>query len=570
MNVRPFIHHIRTALFFLVLLLGAVILLEPARASATTLYADNTLSSDCTTGNYSIANRSCSGSDGRAYGTIQSAVNVMDAGDTILVRGGTYQERVDLPSSKDGTSWVAGNFNTIASYPGEWAILDGQNSGTGPVIGREYSGGVPSHDDDDIKYWLLERLEIKNGRNTAGTNAAGFMGNSGPFKLRYLYVHDNTVSGTDNSFGVGGNHWQNSTVEYCWFVNNGCTGTGCGAADNATHIDIYSDYNWNTRATDGLTLPMTDATGFAPYGNTIRYNYAIGTAESIFFKHKGAQYFTRRVTGWQDTYNTYGDNIHHNVLVGPWRIGVLGHQDFVQIYNNIIDDTDIGISLNYGESSYVPLYKSAVYNNTIISADTAIQFRGGASIYVGQLNDMYGYCWNNIIDANSSSGYGEISMRSNTLSISNWYIDKNYSYRPVGSAIVRYWGTDHTAAQFEAQTDTPSPRNYYSAAYDVGNLLYQGTTGADKYRIRSDHIIEGTTAGNGGMNSSHPYLAGVVIPSYVGAANPNDDTWVLGVMNLASVSNLQTAGNGDPSWIEGSGSPPDVTPPASPSGLSVR
>lgn len=552
------------------LLVLFLLLLSLGRSTwAATIYVDKGLGLDCTAGNYSAANRTCTGTNGNAYRTIQTAVNAMATGDTIYIRGGTYQETVTIPTSKSGSAWTAGNFNAIASYPGEWAVLDGQNATSGAVLGRVYSGGVPSHDGDDIRYWLIERLEIKNGRKSTGTNAAGFFGNGGPFWLRYLYVHDNTVTGTDNAFGVGGNHWQDSIIEYCYFYNNGCTGSGCGAADNASHIDIYSDYNWNVRAMQGLTLPMTDSTGFAPYRNIVRYNYAVGTTEIKFFKHKAAQYFTRRVTGWQNTYSAYGDSIHHNVLVGPWRTGILCHQDFCQIYQNIIDRSDTGISLNYEESSYVPLYKPVIYNNTIIGSNTAIQFRGGASIYTGQLNNLHGYAYNNIIDANTAAGYGELSMRSNSLTVSDWYINKNYSYRPIGTAIVRYWGANHTASQFEAQTDTASPRKYYSASYNADNLLYQGTSGADKYRIRSQHVVGTSTAGAGGVGGNHPYLSGVSIPSYLGAANPSDDAWVAGVLSLSNITNLITGGHGDPGWIEGGGGLPSQYPNP-PTGLRIQ
>ena len=51
-----------------------------------TRYADGSLSSNCTSGNYSIANRNCTGSDGNAYKSLQDASNASAAGDTILVR----------------------------------------------------------------------------------------------------------------------------------------------------------------------------------------------------------------------------------------------------------------------------------------------------------------------------------------------------------------------------------------------------------------------------------------------------------------------------------------------------
>lgn len=60
------------------------------------------------------------------------------------------------------------------------------------------------------------------------------------------------------------------------------------------------------------------------------------------------------------------------------------------------------------------------------------------------------------------------------------------------------------------------------------------------------------------------------MPAYIGATNPNDNDWVAGVLNFATISNLQNAGSGDPDWIEGATQSGDLIPPNSPSGVSVR
>jgi len=67
-------------------------------------------------------------------------------------------------------------------------------------------------------------------------------------------------------------------------------------------------------------------------------------------------------------------------------------------------------------------------------------------------------------------------------------------------------------------------------------------------------MVDGSkTLANAGIGVNHPFLPGVVIPSYVGATNPDDDVWVDGVSSLANVSTLMNGGAGDPDWIEGGG-----------------
>src|SRR5215510_13031584 len=83
---------------------------------ATTRYADKNLSSNCTTGNYSILNRDCTGSDGNGYTTINGALAVTAAGDVVLVRAGTYNEALTntIPAGSSTSSRTA-----LRGYPGE-------------------------------------------------------------------------------------------------------------------------------------------------------------------------------------------------------------------------------------------------------------------------------------------------------------------------------------------------------------------------------------------------------------------------------------------------------------------
>src|SRR6476619_4878241 len=53
--------------------------------------------------------------------TVQKAANTVAAGDTVLVRGGVYNERVTVNVS--GTA--AAGYVSFRSYPGETAVLDG-------------------------------------------------------------------------------------------------------------------------------------------------------------------------------------------------------------------------------------------------------------------------------------------------------------------------------------------------------------------------------------------------------------------------------------------------------------
>src|SRR4029077_18524151 len=79
----------------LMLASASVTFAVPGAAKGATHYVDGQMSGNCTTGNYSIARRNCTGSDGNAYGTatgLQTVASVVSAGDTVYVRAfaGTY------------------------------------------------------------------------------------------------------------------------------------------------------------------------------------------------------------------------------------------------------------------------------------------------------------------------------------------------------------------------------------------------------------------------------------------------------------------------------------------------
>ena len=519
------------------------VLVESSLVFSKNIYVDNTLSQNCTSNNYSIANRNCSGSDGNAYTTVQAAINAMNGGDDIFVRGGVYQEGlISIPLNKNGTN---DNWSSIQSYGNEWAVLDGNhqcdNYG-GSVIGHPSS----DYGSSDLKYWLFERLEIKNGRNPGNTVASGFWINGGPFIIRFCYIHDNYCNGGGNNpTGIKGLGIHDSIIEYCYFDVNGVAPNQWDT--NGAHIAFYSDYDDDRVSRDGFSLNSSRS-----YRNTVRYN--LMTNACVGFKYKSEQLLSGRNPagghGYDDTYSDYGDKIHHNIIINTRVFGISAAQDFIQVYNNIVEvpnaSTSKGIVVNFEPRPN--LYKTCIYNNTIVNAN---QF--GIAHYKSDNPpsyhplDYYGYDYNNLIDNSGSAGHGIMVVQSNssyygteTFDVSEYYNSNNYYYRPPRSSLFLENVTSYTLQQFLSQTKTHAPRIAYSNSYNSNNLLYVGTTNADKYKVRGGHLIEGsTTIANGGIGGTHPYLPNTTIPSYIGAVDPNDSEWVDIVFDLI---NLPTSG----------------------------
>ena len=526
---------------------------------AANIYVDKTLSSNCTTGNYSTENRSCSGSAGNAYNTIQQAVDNMSTSDDIYIRGDTYFENV-LISGSTAPNGTADNYASMQSYPGEWAIIDGQNNEQ-YTIGKNRSG---RDEGNDLAYWKFEKLEITGGTD-GSSGGAGLYLNGGPFIVRYNYIHDNVASsGGDNPGGIVGYTWTDSIIEYNYLNNNGESG---GTGGNSANIAIFGDYLEQTTARYGFadSIPSTRR-------NEIRYNYFSGS--SIGFKHKGAQLFSGRNPGTSDfndadeyKYEGWGDKIHHNYFVGQRRHGMVIEQDFAQVYNNIFDNPEEAIVVNY-EPNF-QLYKVITYNNTILNPLYAGIKRYGCVFFEHSFTeneDHYGGDYNNIIDSSNKeyghrftsvainvfNGCGSVNPPFLNPDISNYINSNNYFYRPDNSDIFAYGETTdpdayYTVAEFEAQTETGAAKVAYTNPYNADNPLYSGSTGANRFKTLASHIIVGSkTIANGGIGGPHPYLSGVTIPSYVGAVDPNDSSWVANLLCLTDIDVLTNGGINGP------------------------
>lgn len=526
---------------------------------AANIYVDRTLSSDITNGSYSIANRNSTGSDGNAYRTIQNAVNAMSSGDDIFIRGGTYYEHdIYIPTTKSGTS---SNWSSMQSYTGEWAIIDGQRACSGSIVHAVIYNGGFVHEGSQVyaKYWLFERLEITGGglSGSSVAPAAGIWWNTGPITLRYCYLHDNIADNADeNPAGFNGCSQQYVLIEYCYFKNNGSLFHEHGNSRNIcmTGSTEYSstkyDENWYVK------------------NNIIRYNL-IDANGAVGIATKASQRLTSTRTGSDFSRKNLGDKIHHNIIRNAKYGGIFYQQDYVQIYNNIITmsssagEEDWGIAVRRIRTDDKDTLYSMVYNNTLINTDAAAIFNG----YEGQSSTpAYWWCYNNIIDShNDDWARDDISIGTEVSSFdtSNVHIDRNYFYRCDDDNVIRIGNTHRTVSSYE--TAFPGKNLFQNRAYSSSNPLYLGTSGADLYKTRGSHILEGSyTILNAGIGTAHPYLDGVQIPSYVGATNPNDNAWVDTVLSLTDTTYLRTAGGStQPS------EPVDTTPPSRPSNVTT-
>jgi len=139
---------------------------SPASVSVTAIsQADSTKSATATV-TIQLPSRSgvtyyvsTSGNDNNAgtlaapWRTIQKAANTVQAGDTVQVRAGTYNEVVTLKTSGNSTQ----GYITFANYPGEAPIIDG----TGLAVGASGQTGLFSLE-GTFNYIVIKGFEIRN------------------------------------------------------------------------------------------------------------------------------------------------------------------------------------------------------------------------------------------------------------------------------------------------------------------------------------------------------------------------------------------------------------------------
>jgi parallel beta-helix repeat protein len=174
-------------------LLSAIALIAlPISAMGAWIYADSVLQDNCI-GRYDPSTRSCGNGSDVAYKTLNGAVAVARAGDTVLVRGGTFHETLSPPRSGEFHNYIS-----FRSYRGETATLSGVNEPAIFLLNRSYLIIEGLAVTDVLGWGRVERSKniiIRNNRFSAAT-AHGTTGG-----LKFVKSRDNRI--VNNTFDEG-------------------------------------------------------------------------------------------------------------------------------------------------------------------------------------------------------------------------------------------------------------------------------------------------------------------------------------------------------------------------------
>jgi parallel beta-helix repeat protein len=310
-------------------------------AWATKIFVDENLSKDCSLTSYNIATRDCSGSDGPAYNSIQKAANQVSPGDTVLIRSGTYQEKVTMVNSGNEVE----GYITFKNYAAETIVIDGDN-GSIPSSG----GLIYINSKSYLKFIGL----IINDSNYYGILAKG--------DCKNIIIQDCEVSNSDEGgivFENNGGYSSNVTIDACNVHHNntrsqdswheaitlegvrGFTVKNCEVHDNQNKEGIDAKYG----ATNGFI-----------YGNHLYNNYDVGIYVDGATNIEIYNNIVRNGTGFLSG---------HGIMIATEDFANVNASN-LKIYNNIIYD-NMGAGINiYGEAGmYVE--DSVIINNTLVN-----------------------------------------------------------------------------------------------------------------------------------------------------------------------------------------------------------
>lgn len=326
-------------------ILAVLLSLCAGQAWGTDFYIDSTAS--CPSGNYSIANRNCTGSDGVSFNhTTISSMTAVVTGDTIYVRSGTYTTAIAIGSKVGGTG--TNQFIKLIAYPGETVTFRPSNPNTHTITltctahnfwfeGFVFDGINGNNDVARVmlrncgatspSYFVFKNNEMKNHQGHF------ILVNGIYWRIIGNYMHDQRSPCKLSEIYFPSGNPSNGDMHYNLYVASGS--------------DIEIAYNEGTGGPGGYVQAYP-----GPFSGVVRIHHN-------YFHHNTWCY-------WQGYGGVSGSAAHgtqwdHNIIVSnglfstsnPAVDGLLiqGSVDNIKVFNNVIaQNKTYGVRINSGST----------------------------------------------------------------------------------------------------------------------------------------------------------------------------------------------------------------------------
>ena len=304
------------------------------------------------------------GTQSQPWLTLQKAASTVVAGDTVFIRAGIYNERLNV-TNKFGT---ASQRITFENYSNENPVIDGTGLGT---LGAIYI--------DSSSYITIDGLEVQN---TAGAGVQASYGENHYLEFLNMTVHD---CGTD-AFNIGYPYHfgqvTNILISGCNLYNL-CKSDGADRGLSITSVDSFEVKNStiaDTNGHNGLDALVGSTNGKIDHNEFAR--------SSLYIDAFG------QPTSNIDVYDNYiHDAPFHAILLGCEQHPASVTN--INFYNNLFYNNHQGALVVYGEAGGFTTLTFSFVNNTCYENAGS----GWADIRFGDATSNYSSCViaNNII-----------------------------------------------------------------------------------------------------------------------------------------------------------------------------
>src|SRR4030042_645113 len=361
-----------------------LLFLLPILASAATYYV-STAGSDTNPG-----------TQAQPWRTIQKAANTMAAGDTVIIRNGTYNEIIDLTGST-GVEGKSGNsIQGYISYIGEsrdGVIIDG----TGLGWGSGFVSGAAARGDRAMNFIKISRMTLQNFAGDGVIFYANKSDGNYPRSASHdiivenLKVHDNQMGGIMFCGGEEPNTGYNFVVRNCEVYNN--YGAHHGIKISGDPREIYDgDHihdsivennivynNGGNSTTEGIGIHVSSGN----YRITVRNNTAYGNRRNGIAAHMVWDSVYEGNTAYNNGQGHYSYDENGIIIWRSRNVTVRNNR----VYGNS-GNTSFGIvlggTLGSNYSSNLVVVNNLIYNNGGNTYSGGIEIRAettNSSIY---------------------------------------------------------------------------------------------------------------------------------------------------------------------------------------------
>lgn len=267
----------------------------------------------------------------KPWATINHAAEVIKAGDTVYLRGGTYRITQQIRTKNSGTqkAWIV-----YSSYPGEQAIIDADDVQVAPPTGNPpFPHDQGAFQIVGLSYIRIKNLEIKNSHN------AGFtIRNS-----HHIELYNNT---TDTTFSSGIAIW-------CDLAQRGCD-----------HHKVIGNTIINANTYD-MIIP-----GFSRESETP--HEAISISDIDYFEIAYNHVHDCDKEGIDVKGSSRHGTVHHNYIHNLERQGLYVDNwgesiEDIEVYENVVHNckgAGLALSVENGkQTNNIRVHHNLLYNN---------------------------------------------------------------------------------------------------------------------------------------------------------------------------------------------------------------